>query len=903
VSDCDFSYEQFAFEMPKIDRMDFYVPDFVNKDYEQMVRTPLYNLVGHLQVDKPDNHCGMVKNKEYPIFESRENSYVYYQRKEIQKGQYRRDKFYYTLLPFTIHSLADFVTDSLEFTGVLTSGGIFPDIEEPLKVQRDYYLGFQRDTPEGGLPAYGGKANYTSHISLDSRGLRGAGRLDYLTSHSSSKDFLFLPDSVLATTDTFVVDEDKGFPDIKNGRTSLHWLPEADSMAVASLPKGTPFSMYHADTRFTGRVDIMPKGAAASGTANVKEGTLVSDRFELLAREMNAEVSDFSLYSSKLNAVAFSANHVRSHVDYDERRADLTAHSGPTRTLLQLVQLEAWADRFSWEMDRKEIDLINTQRNTTEGLDGLDLRQRVGKLHDLPGVRFVSTDPKQQSFTYNAIRSVYRYESGDLSSMGTYILAVADAAIAPNNDTVHINNGGKMRVLNSARLIFNRDSAFHLVTGADLIVDGARSYTGKGYMDYIDDVQKRQRIFFNDISVYGQGTTVAKGNISDSASFTLSSAFGFAGKVRAEGNQRWLHFEGGVRLLQQCIPMEQMGLLAYSDYTDPEHIHVAVPKLPTDWKGKRLTASILLERHTLQPHAAFLTTEKATDNELLSAHGVLTYLGDSKMYMIASEEKVSDPDMIVEPYLSMSTEDCVVEGEGPVNLCLKRTQASFYAYGTASVGIQRSDEDYLTTVFGFTFPLAGDVVNAMADAIREDLRLTPIGMNTNAEMRHAFMYHLGADAGGAAYAQYSATGRLEKVPAAMQSMLLFDNVRWQYSPTVGLYYDGKVGLVSIGDKPVGLELKLKAQINKRGNSQLMTFYVEVAKDHWYFFRYDLATQELTLYSSVGTWVDQVKAIPLEQRKVTKEGLGTFRYFVGNNSGEVPNWLAWFSKAVYSTDDF
>jgi hypothetical protein len=82
----------------------------------------------------------------------------------------------------------------------------------------------------------------------------------------------------------------------------------------------------------------------------------------------------------------------------------------------------------------------------------------------------------------------------------------------------------------------------------------------------------------------------------------------------------------------------------------------------------------------------------------------------------------------------------------------------------------------------------------------------------------------------------------------------------------------------------------------------MTFYVEVAKDHWYFFRYDLATQELTLYSSVGTWVDQVKAIPLEQRKVTKEGLGTFRYFVGNNSGEVPNWLAWFSKTVYSEED-
>ena len=78
----------------------------------------------------------------------------------------------------------------------------------------------------------------------------------------------------------------------------------------------------------------------------------------------------------------------------------------------------------------------------------------------------------------------------------------------------------------------------------------------------------------------------------------------------------------------------------------------------------------------------------------------------------------------------------------------------------------------------------------------------------------------------------------------------------------------------------------------------MVFYVEAAKDHWYFFRYDLAAQELTLYSSSGTWLDLIKAIPLEERKIAKEGLGTFRYFVGNNSSEVQNWLNWFNKTVY-----
>ena len=407
----------------------------------------------------------------------------------------------------------------------------------------------------------------------------------------------------------------------------------------------------------------------------------------------------------------------------------------------------------------------------------------------------------------------------------------------------------------------------------------------------------------DDISVDGRGVTVARGKISDSASFTISSAFGFAGKVRAEGDKRWLHFEGGVRLLQQCIPQQQMGLLAYSDYTDPEHVHISVPEEPTDWKGKRITASIIMDKNSLRPHAAFLTNEKVANNELLAAHGVLTYLGDRKQYMIGSEDKVSNPDGVVEPYLAMNTNDCSVEGEGLMDFSLKATQASFYAYGTASVSIGEStQEDHLTTVFGMTFPLAQNVVDAMYGNLKDDLRLQASTGGTNAEMRHAMMYHLGADKGGGAYALYSATGKINDLPDEMRSTMLFDNIRWQYSPAVGLYYDGKVGLVAMGNKELGLEVRLKAQISKQGNSQIMRYYVEAAKDHWYFFEYDLSAQQLTIYSSVGTWLDMIKAIPLDQRKIEKEGLGMFRYSVGNENTKVPNWLKWLSKTVYSSDE-
>lgn len=905
VTDCEFSYENYSFEMPTINKLEFYVPDFTNPDYEQLVRTPLAGLTGSLQVDLPDNHSGLVKNKEYPVFNSRENSYVYYDRKTIQGGQYRRESFYYTLHPFTINSLADFVTDSLEFGGVLTSAGIFPDIAEPLKVQHDYYLGFNISTPQGGLPAYGGKGTYRDNLRLDAGGLHGAGRVDYLTSRAASMNFLFLPDSALATTDTVVVREEQGYPDVKGGRTLLHWLPYRDSMDIATFAKGRPLSMYRGDAELRGHMGLTPQGAMAAGTATVKEGTLVSSRFDLLAREMNATVSDFTLYSTTFHNTAFAAKRVRSHVDYDNRKAELTMPDGPQRTELQLMQYEAWADRFLWDMDRKVLDIANAGRGSSEGLDALDLRLRLPKVDDLPGARFVSTDPKRAGLAWNALLSTYRYNAADLTATGVYLLTVADAAIAPAGDTVHIEKGGAMRPLTGATLLCDRTNAYHRVTDAYLLVQGAGSYTGKGYIVYPEgdgDLESKQRIYLSDIAVNEAGTTVGNGSVNEAASFNLSPAFGFAGKVRLEGDKELLWFEGGVRLLQDCYPREQMGLLAYADYTAPDQIHVTVPEVPTDWHGRGISASILLDKTTLQPRAAFLTNERAADNELLSAHGVLTYLDGSRRYMIGSEDKVADPEAVVEPWLAMNTTDCSVEGEGPVNFALKRTHANFYAYGSARVGIKSSREDQLHTVFGFGFPMAKEVVSAMLDAFKEDLRLAPTAPRANAEMRHALMYHLGTEKGAAAYASYSADGSLAQVPEAMQSMLLFDNVQWQYLPGFGFYCDGKVGLVAVGDKPLGLQVRFKAQMTKRGSAQLMTFYVEAARDHWYYFRFDLMSQDLTVYSSTGLFEDAIKGLSSDQRKVEKDGLGTFRYHIGNNKSEVSTWLTTFSQTVYGAAD-
>ena len=71
------------------------------------------------------------------------------------------------------------------------SGGIFPDFEEKLSIQKDYSLGFIRKTPENGFNIYDQLANYDNEIRLSNEGLKGSGSIEFYTSTAMSDDITF----------------------------------------------------------------------------------------------------------------------------------------------------------------------------------------------------------------------------------------------------------------------------------------------------------------------------------------------------------------------------------------------------------------------------------------------------------------------------------------------------------------------------------------------------------------------------------------------------------------------------------------------------------------------------------------------------------------------------------------
>ena len=150
---------------------------------------------------------------------------------------------------------------------------------------------------------------------------------------------------------------------------------------------------------------------------------------------------------------------------------------------------------------------------------------------------------------------------------------------------------------------------------------------------------------------------------------------------------------------------------------------------------------------------------------------------------------------------------------------------------------------------------------------------------------------MGAEAGEEAYSTYVSTGFYGKTPKEFDGTILIEGVNWQYSPSLGYYYDGVASLAQIGKKQLHLSTRVKAQLYKKANGIHLVLYLQVASDHWYYFHNEFNRQQMLIQSSVGEWVDMIKMIPADKRQYSgKSEQGVYRYRISPSRTEVPNFL-------------
>ena len=379
-SDFYFEYDKFKINMPLIDSLSFRVKSRKPDEYGYYpyvkVKSSIEDLSGDLLIDHPSNKSGAKPFKEYPIFNSKKYSYVYYDKTSIYPGAYKREDFFYRIDPFQLDSMNELTTDGIEFIGYLSSAGIFPDIHQPLKVQEDYSLGFRYTTPPAGLPAYGGKGKFTNMIDLSNQGFRGDGTLHYLTSTSVSDKYLFFPEKTVSeNVKTFDIAQKKTateYPPVKGRNVKQEWLPYADQMTVTTME--TPFEIYEENTLLTGSLTLTPSLLSGSGMMEFNNAIITSNKYKYINRSFTTDTCDFRLKTYDLNEMAFITENYKGYINFDDRKGEFKSNGGSSKVSFPANEYICYMDQFDWFMDRDEIDLRNDDESMPE-LEGLDLKQ------------------------------------------------------------------------------------------------------------------------------------------------------------------------------------------------------------------------------------------------------------------------------------------------------------------------------------------------------------------------------------------------------------------------------------------------------------------------------------------------------------------------------------------------
>jgi len=289
-----FQYDSFKISMQRIDSLQMSINTGESNQYGEPVLIGIDNAIesmtGELLIDEPNNKSGLERYPQYPTFSSRDKSYIYFDSPNIQNGVYDRNSFYFQLEAFTIDSLDNFRPEAIAPYGTFTSAGILPPLEMQMTLRDDNSLGFYMQTAESGIDLYGGVGKFYNDIEMSSRGLRGFGSFNYLTSTTWSDQFMMHPDSMMALAREYLIREKLDsiqFPQVENTEAEITLIAAEEVMKVERVEE--TFLMFKDSIFHGGDLELRPTGLTGSGALAMKNARFDSDRYRFDARSIQSD--------------------------------------------------------------------------------------------------------------------------------------------------------------------------------------------------------------------------------------------------------------------------------------------------------------------------------------------------------------------------------------------------------------------------------------------------------------------------------------------------------------------------------------------------------------------------------------------------------------------------------------
>ncbi len=838
-------------------------------DLSQSLNTRLEKLQGTLFVDAPHNKSGRDNIAIFPSFECVNTPFAYYDsipvqqgsrknngevqqihggsnKRAIQKGAYKRDKFYYQLEPFILDTLDAFAPEYLRFKGKLVSAGIMPVVNEPLRIMwHDLSLGFDAMTPGEGYPIYGGKGHYTGKYELSNSGLTGLGRVEYLVSKFNSKDIVFFPDSMTASSYGFNIQESDlngvEFPQVSADSVTLKWLPYQDEMRIRS---GTvnPFKVFNTGNySLKGEMILTPKGIIGNGEFYWNDAKVLSKKMLFGKSRMDADTSDVFIYAlnnqlGQDGLAAIKTQNVKAHFDFGKQLAEFSSNNpdpNNQNTEFPLNKFSTSLSEFNWDMDAQKINMFSTIGQKGKFLSGpLDSLAFLGEKAD------------------------YDLKNNILQVEGVEFVRVADAFVYLDDKRIKIRKDGDMDSLINTRIVADTATRYHVINRANVKIRTGLGYEGNGYYEYnVGD--KPQEIRFEKVGSQKRKKlyiTEGSGTITENAGFILDPKIGFHGKAELSADQQNILFNGFARLNTTTVPITPW--FSINNRLDRKKVVLEYDVPVTPDRRKIFSGLWLHPLNRLTGEYELYNTvmhvlKEGGDREIFTAKGTLRYDAQRDEFVFASD--TSKPETPQNQKMTVSDKTGKILAEGRFTFWEGKPDfvVSTVGYAEATAGTPNAK---FTLSLGLGYYLPDGVAAKLAEQLAN--AGSPLE-NFNARNLEKYLPELAVPTGAAKIAKgkdkrtddekaaelKAKNARLEQVNKVIGevkdgfvpdfSFLGFSfffpelKMEWSDKHQTFLTKDAQIGLSAVGKKSVNRKLKgLVEIVPKSENNDEVYVYFE-----------------------------------------------------------------------------
>ena len=896
--DCSFDYDKFQLFMPRIDSMLMYSedrsqPKNIYGEYPlRKVKNVVEEISGTLFIDDPKNKSGNKNFPDYPIFESKGGGKVFFDQPFILNAEYKRDTFYYLIDYFIIKNLDNFNIAETKIQGRLVSGGIFPDIHEPLKLQPDNSLGFIHLTDTFGLPMFGGIARYYHAIDLSNKGLRGKGKINYQTSTLESDSLTFYLKSVKGEVKTFNIKphlSGREYPQTSTQNATLFFEPYLDKLRVTSGK--LPFEIFN-ECKFEGTLSVSSENLIGNGILNFKRAELKSKTMILKHHVVDAGSASLCIFENEKDKKnTFTADSFDAKINFSTRVGEFNSTQNSSDVHFVSNSFKTKAQAFTWNSIDKNVlrftwedPYKNVAINSTSGRELVKMNSKENLLSTVMQGR--------RGISFNLTELDFDFEQKEISARGVRFIPVGDAAIIPHNGEVTIYESAVFQRFIKARIVASRDNMYHELYNCSVQIDNGEEFRGSGYYDYTDALNTVQTIRFD--TVWSFRSTKGTANVKPETDFTLSPHFGFSGNVELNSIQEFLTFSGGVSMLHNCEAVIQTPL-RINQQINPKNILIEINNKSRDLNDRKATVAVTSSNENGRIYTCFGGAKnQVNDSEYITSFGFITYNTDKQAFQAASLEKLNNL-QLQGNIISLYNNDCISVGEGAIDMGAKLGRIDFNTYGQV-VNYMHADsaEMLLTTSIDFFFN--EESMKVMNEHFSNAKEVKFLNLQEDKNYIQSLINILGKEE----YEKFAKEGRAGiqsgKLPAQLNVKFLFSTLNFTWSQENAAFESQRtLPLVISNGKNIYKEIPGKIVIEKKGSKNTLYIYFELGRT---FFFFQFENNSLYAFSSDEKFNDAITSTKAKDKNLSaKGGKSAFAYKIGNRGQKTRFTRKYFQVVV------